>query len=199
MDEIVKAALIKWPNVPHCYGWLALDARGNWRMRDQRSQALNLPGDTIRHATLLAFINRNYLPDARGCWYFQNGPQRVYVDLEATPYIARTAPTGFLLHTGAVLESPQCAYFDAAGCLVLQAAGTLAQIDDRDLAECLSLLRMQGLAVSDEALCAWLEAGAPRAALALRLPGMEGIAIPVHFKAGEDLMQEQGFVRKPRE
>jgi hypothetical protein len=34
MDEIVEAALRKWPNVPHCYGWLALDARGDWYMRD---------------------------------------------------------------------------------------------------------------------------------------------------------------------
>ncbi|MFM7971511.1 MAG: DUF2946 family protein, partial [Betaproteobacteria bacterium] len=25
MDDIVKAALKKWPNVPACYGWLALD------------------------------------------------------------------------------------------------------------------------------------------------------------------------------
>ena len=29
----------KWPNVPHCYGWLALDARGDWYMRDDRIQA----------------------------------------------------------------------------------------------------------------------------------------------------------------
>ena len=47
MDDIVKQAIAKWPNVPHCYGWLALDARGNWRMRDERSQALALPGDRI--------------------------------------------------------------------------------------------------------------------------------------------------------
>ena len=39
MDDIVKAALKKWPNVPHCYGWLALDARGDWYMRDDRTQA----------------------------------------------------------------------------------------------------------------------------------------------------------------
>ena len=29
MDDIVKQAMAKWPNVPHCYGWLALDARGS--------------------------------------------------------------------------------------------------------------------------------------------------------------------------
>ncbi|MCD6666313.1 MAG: DUF2946 family protein, partial [Hydrogenophaga sp.] len=28
MDEIVKAAMAKWPQVPACYGWLGLDARG---------------------------------------------------------------------------------------------------------------------------------------------------------------------------
>ena len=39
MDDIVKQAMAKWPNVPHCYGWLGLDARGNWYMRDDPSQA----------------------------------------------------------------------------------------------------------------------------------------------------------------
>ena len=39
MDDIVKQAMAKWPNVPHCYGWLALDARGDWRMRDERPSA----------------------------------------------------------------------------------------------------------------------------------------------------------------
>jgi hypothetical protein len=39
MDEVVRAALKKWPNVPACYGWLALDARGDWYMRDDRIQA----------------------------------------------------------------------------------------------------------------------------------------------------------------
>ena len=103
MDEIVRAALQKWPNVPHCYSWLALDARGVWRMRDERSQALNLPGDKIRNATLIGFINRNYQHDDQGRWYFQNGPQRVYVELEATPLIWRVnAEPGFAVtaHTG---------------------------------------------------------------------------------------------------
>jgi hypothetical protein len=39
MDEIVKQSLTKWPNVPHCYGWLALDARGAFRMRDETAHA----------------------------------------------------------------------------------------------------------------------------------------------------------------
>jgi len=89
MDEIVKQALAKWPNVPHCTGWLLLDRRGQWRMRDDATQAAGLPGDIIRHEALLGFINRNYAADAEGQWFFQNGPQRVYVELGYTPWIVR--------------------------------------------------------------------------------------------------------------
>ena len=39
MDDIVLQALAKWPHVPDCYGWLGLDARGNWFMRDAQAQA----------------------------------------------------------------------------------------------------------------------------------------------------------------
>ena len=39
MDDIVKQALAKWPNVPDCYGWLGLDARGHWYLRDDAVQA----------------------------------------------------------------------------------------------------------------------------------------------------------------
>lgn len=38
MDEIVKAAMAKWPEVPACYGWLGLDARGQWHLRDDAVQ-----------------------------------------------------------------------------------------------------------------------------------------------------------------
>ncbi len=107
MDEIVKAALKKWPNVPHCYGWLALDTRGDWYMRDERIQAAGpfprVKGSRIQHDKLLAFIERNYTHDEAGGWFFQNGPQRVYVQLEAAPYIWRvdaSAPWPVTAHTG---------------------------------------------------------------------------------------------------
>ena len=89
MDEIVRQAMAKWPNVPHCYGWLALDRRGQWRMRDEQTQAEGTAGDPIRHAALIAFIARNYGCDDKGCWYFQNGPQRVYVSLAYAPFVVR--------------------------------------------------------------------------------------------------------------
>jgi hypothetical protein len=93
MDDIVKAALLKWPSVPHCYGWLALDARGDWYLRDAGAQAAGpfpqIKGSRIEHAGLRAFILRNYAADERGCHYFQNGPQRIYVELEAAPWVFR--------------------------------------------------------------------------------------------------------------
>jgi hypothetical protein len=95
MDDIVKQALKKWPNVPHCYGWLALDARGDWYMRDERVQAAGpfpqVKGSRILHEKLRDFIERNYLHDDAGCWFFQNGPQRVYIELEAAPWVWRLA------------------------------------------------------------------------------------------------------------
>ena len=91
MDDIVKAALKKWPNVPDCYGRLALDARGDWYMRDDRIQAAGpfpqVKGSRITHDKLKEFIHRNYEHDERGAWFFQNGPQRVYLQLEATPLV----------------------------------------------------------------------------------------------------------------
>ena len=38
MDDLVRAALMKWPDVPACRGWLGLDARGDWYLRDERAQ-----------------------------------------------------------------------------------------------------------------------------------------------------------------
>jgi hypothetical protein len=176
MDDIVKQALAKWPNVPHCYGWLALDARGNWRMRDERAQHLNLPGDKLTNAALVGFITRNYAADERGCWYFQNGPQRVYVALEATPYIVRTDPAdGWRLHTGAPLGTPEAAFMTEAGALVLRHGDLVAQLDDRDFADVLPQLRMDGAPVADEVLLEWLE-GRAEGALSLDGVAVERIA-----------------------
>ena len=123
MDPIVEAALKKWPNVPHCYGWLALDARGDWYMRDDRIQATGpfprVKGSRIEHEKLREFIARNYASDTEGAWFFQNGPQRVYVELEAAPWVWRlqTVDAGKLAmtsHTGRPAV-PGVAIVDEAG------------------------------------------------------------------------------------
>jgi hypothetical protein len=196
MDDIVKQALAKWPNVPHCYGWLGLDARGNWRMRDERAQHLNLPGDKLTHGALVAFIVRNYAADERGCWYFQNGPQRVYVQLEATPYIVRTDPVhGWTLHTSAALGGIDEAVLTETGALVLRSGDVVAQLDDRDFAHVLPQLQMNGEPVDDEALLAWLEGDElPQVALTLCEHGRQ---IAVRRMAGADLPAHFGYVSVP--
>jgi hypothetical protein len=131
MDEGVSQSLIKWPNVPHCFGWLALDRRGAWRMRDDYTQAHGLPGDAIKHAALNAFIARNYASDADGRYFFQNGPQRVYVNLEVTPWVVRMMPTGntdkpweFQTQCESLLL-PTAAFMDEAGDILIE--GELTQ------------------------------------------------------------------------
>jgi hypothetical protein len=93
MDEQVIRSLIKWPNVPDCFGWLALDRRGQWRMRDEYAQQNKLPGQVISHRSLNEFISRNYACDSLGRYFFQNGPQRVFITLDATPWVARFTPS----------------------------------------------------------------------------------------------------------
>ena len=92
MDEQVLRSLIKWPNVPDCYGWLALDRRGQWRMVDEYAQQHHLPGKLIDHVALNEFISRNYASDMAGRYFFQNGPQRVFITLNATPWVLRIIP-----------------------------------------------------------------------------------------------------------
>lgn len=123
MDDIVRQAIAKWPNVPHCYGWLGLDARGNWYMRDDRTQAAGpfprSKGSLLRHEKLVDFIQRNYECDSVGQWFFQNGPQRVYVELEATPWIWRVGvDAGVTSHTGCAARVQRCV-LDEGGRLYL--------------------------------------------------------------------------------
>lgn len=116
MDEIVKRAMAKWPQVPDCYGWLGLDARGHWYLRDERAQAAGpfagggaAKGALLRHDKLIEFIGRNYAADGLGRWFFQNGPQRVFVELEATPWIWRLQPDlSVRAHTGVAAVVRQC-------------------------------------------------------------------------------------------
>ncbi|MES2956969.1 MAG: DUF2946 family protein [Pseudomonadota bacterium] len=140
MDEIVKAALKKWPNVPACRGWLALDARGDWYMRDDRVQAAGpfprVKGSRIQHDKLREFIERNYANDGDGAWFFQNGPQRVYVELEAAPFIWRVAAPDFSLcsHSGQAATA-RSAWLDDADRLFLDTEIGLGLVHTQDMHE----------------------------------------------------------------
>jgi hypothetical protein len=193
MDDIVKQAMAKWPNVPHCYGWLALDARGVWRMRDEAAQRAGAPGDKLTNAALVGFIDRNYQRDERGCWYFQNGPQRVYVNLETTPFIARTDPVqGLVLHTGQPMPMPEQVFMLDSGGIVVRAGEQPAQLDDRDVAQLLQAMALDGKPVEDEALMAWLDNGPGE--LALR---WQDRRIAIERLRADDAPQRFGYVRRP--
>lgn len=142
MDDIVKQAMAKWPNVPDCYGWMGLDARGNWYMRDDVAQAqgnfasgaAGAKGSLLCHDKLIAFIERNYAADAQGCWYFQNGPQRVYIELEATPWIWRVQKDFALRsHTGVETEYRAC-WTDEQGWVYLNTPLGFGLVHTQDVA-----------------------------------------------------------------
>jgi hypothetical protein len=142
MDDIVKAALKKWPQVPACYGWLALDARGDWYMRDDRTQAAGpfpqVKGSRILHDKLREFIHRNYEPSDEGAWFFQNGPQRVYVELEAAPLVLGVQRMGAKVwqvcpHTGNTPLDVLSAWLDQHGRLFLATPAGLGLVRSLDM------------------------------------------------------------------
>ncbi len=160
MDDIVRQAMAKWPNVPDCYGWLGLDSRGQWHMRDDRVQAMGgfqsgvagAKGSVLRHDKLIDFIHRNYEADAQGRWYFQNGPQRVYVELESTPLIWRVEHDGQITaHTGLRSDVLAC-LMDEAGHLYLHTPRGLGLVHTQDVGLAAELIE-QGRWTLNECRC----------------------------------------------
>lgn len=129
MDEIVLRGMAKWPNVPAVYGWLSLDRRGNWRIK----------GERVNNARVSAFIGRNYQADSAGRWFFQNGPQRVFVTLEYTPLVYRivsaaaAVPLALECHTGARVATIRGGWLDEQGALLLESEHGAGLVHDRDL------------------------------------------------------------------
>ena len=194
MDYIVKQAMAKWPNVPHCYGWLRLDARGVFRMCDEVAQKNASAGDPIRHTSLLAFIYRNYASDEHGAWFFQNGPQRVYVDLETTPFIARTdTQENFVTQDGLALKNIHTVWLSDTGSLLFQNATQIAMLDDRDIAACLSQFRLNGVVCSDAELLNWMHQLIEACGFMVG-----GDVLPVKFIKSAAIAQQFGFQQKPR-
>lgn len=150
-------ALTKWPDVPDCTGWLALDARGRWRIGEGGAG----PREPVTHAATIAYMNRNYLRHGR-CWILQNGPQRVFVDLEYTPYVWRLVPRegggwDFVSHTGQP-AIPQSIWLDDEGRFLAEAtiateAATIGVIHDHDTTVVTELLRDErGDPIDDDTL-----------------------------------------------
>lgn len=186
MDDIVKQAMARWPNVPYCYGWLGLDRRGQWRLRNEYAQQNGLSGDPIRLPALVAFIERNYLRDESGAWVFQNGPQRVFVALDYTPWIVRLHGEALRTTTDRAFVPSAC-HVDEHGNVVLAGevegeTGThAALLHDHDL---------DGFT----GLCQWHGEACGAELGRLRLPGLE---LPIEPIAADEVPRRYGFVRQP--
>lgn len=192
MDEIVLRGMAKWPDVPAVYDWLALDRRGNWLIK----------GSRITNAGIVAFIGRNYTHDADGRWFFQNGPQRVFVTLEYAPFVYRiVSPADAALaidtHVGKPVTQVSGAWVDEGGIVLLQSEHGIGNVHDGDLERLLpSFVDANGNAFDEAALDEVLQnvADGQRTALCLRfrqhnvaVERIDSSAVPVRF----------GFVAQP--
>ena len=175
MDPIVVAAMAKWPNVPDCRGWLSLDRRGQWRLQ----------GSPVRHAGLAEFIGRNYACDETGAWFMQNGPQRVWVDLEATPWVFRLNEGALVTHTGDPAGELEAVWLVGGEALCFHTTHGFGLADDRDLAALLDYLQEpQGRFPDDlDALTLVFE--------------WHGTSLPVHRCTEAELPTIGGFRRSP--
>jgi len=128
MDDAVLRSLARWPDVPAVYGWLELDRRGNFLIRSATQRF-----ERIGNAGVRDFIARNYDCDERGCWFFQNGPQRVYVRLAYTPLVVHYEGERLVDQCGRDFGAPDAFLLDEEGSVLARQERRIALVDDRDL------------------------------------------------------------------
>lgn len=188
MEDWVKRALQRWPNVPALFGWLRLDRRGRWLIKDE----------LISRPQIIDTIASNYAADEQGRWYFQNGPQRGYVALDHMPLLLRTADDGSLhTHTGLRVEHIDAVFLDEEGSLLLSTEHGPAALDAADLSWALERLRTEAGPASEEALLAALSQ-ASGTVTALRIEVAPGRSLPVSRLDDADAPAQLGFVREPQ-
>lgn len=189
MDESVVRAIAKWPNVPSVYGWLSLDLRGHWHIK----------GERITNPLVSAFINRNYESDLEGRWYFQNGPQRVFVRLDYTPYVHlvdwRDGALALVTHTGLQATQVREALLDEAGALVLRTDVGIGVVSDRDLGALAELVVTDSGEPADEASLAELASGSTGRRLHLLYGPRRVLITPA---PSHELPARFAYVREPR-
>ena len=192
MDEIVIRAIARWPNVPSVYGWLRLDRRGNWLVKS-RAERDGVPSfERISNRAVIEFIGRNYEQDAAHRWYFQNGPQRVFVALDYTPWVYRLDDTGsgFLTHAGAAPCEIEAVFLDDSGSLLLKTELGVGVLLDRDLSAVLERLTDERGRLIERVLD-----DVARGAEANLM--LHGKIVPITSILGADVPGRFGFVPRP--
>ena len=192
MDEIVLRGMAKWPNVPSVYGWLALDRRGNWLIK----------GERISNPVVTTFIGRNYEHDPRGRWFFQNGPQRVFVTLDYAPYVYRIvspggAPLALEAHNGRPVSAVSGAWMDEEGALLLETDLGVGSVHDRDLERLLpAFIDAHGNPLAEAVLDELMELAQRGQDVPLWL-GFRAPGIKIGPIASRDVAGRFGFVPRP--
>jgi len=95
-------------------------------------------GSEITSPQIVDFIGRNYARDDQGRWFWQNGPQRVFVDLELAPWILRVVGSGpqarLVTQTGQPVGRVDAAWRTPEGDLLLSTDLGPGAVHDLDLA-----------------------------------------------------------------
>lgn len=185
MEDWVLKAMQRWPNVPALFGWLGLDRRGRWLIQ----------GQTISHPRIVETMNRNYGVDEHGRWYFQNGPQRGYIELEYAPFVLWRERDGFRTHNGLSVLRPSRVVLDEAGTLCLATEHGLGEVYGGDLDWVLERLSIRDAELDEEGIAALLELPSNSTTKAVLALGAE--RLPVERIDSAEIPEAFGFVRKP--
>lgn len=226
MDDAVTAAMARWPDVPHVFGWMSLSEQGLWRLHPnadawQPGKPCSPPfsaGESIDSPQVRQFIGRNYACDARGQWYFQNGPQRVYVRLDAAPFILHTdtaAPT-LRTHNGLPVKKIEGWWLDDEGklyALTEHGAGLVSGRDTLAVFEALStsegqvlgeILEQSGATAFNNAAERHVRDQSSHSPIYLQFqtsaePGLsDTVKVPLYRCSATDIEIELGFTRCPQ-
>ena len=131
-------------------------------------------------------------------WFFQNGPQRVFVALHVAPWVFRIGADSELTnHIDHVVSTVTGAFVDETGAVLLDTPDGVGRIDDRDL-ELFSrkLVDRDGAPLDDDRVAERVDLliAGKTASLAARLCG---VLLPLGFVRAQSVPCRFHFVREP--
>lgn len=186
MEPWVLKALQRWPNVPAVFGWLSLDRRGRWLIKDE----------LISRQQIIDTINANYGADEHGRWYFQNGPQRGYLRLAYAPFVLHANDGALTTHTQRRVEQAACVYLDEEGSLLFATEHGPGVLSDTDLDWALTCMSRNENTVAAEDIETAL--ALPSGSTTQLVFAWQGVVLPIarlDFAAQADVFK---FTRDPQ-
>jgi len=130
MDDIVIRGMLKWPDVPAVYGWLSLDRRGSWMIKNVSGRF-----ERIANPRSTSSSPGTTRPTPKGAGTSRTDRSGYTSPSTYTPWVYRLDDTGegLLTHTGAAPRALEALFVDDAGGLLLEADMGIGVLLDRDL------------------------------------------------------------------